>query len=243
MPQLLDTLRWLKIMQLHTTCTRSDAGKQTRIPVHTHMHIATGLQYSLLAVPPGCSCSPRSMEKKGSEQWKAFHLTVGVGDRAQLSHTGSLSRTYTNKHTQEKQKDQAEPGLQRGNKSPKKLFVLKSNNKGYLSQNYFSFYLKLAFFYNYFKDLGILIPLDTCAIIYFLWLSQSHSFCTAHNYLHATFALPSYLNSLNKHHQNIIFIHELKHCSVSINLTAWKCYFSWITTEIWVIHIDHDDSL
>lgn len=111
---------------------------------HTHMHIAMGLQYSLLAVPPGCSCSPRSMEKKGSEQWKAFHLTVGVGDRAQLSHTGSLSRTYTNKHTQEKQKDKKQ------NKT-KKLFVLKSNNKGYLSQNYFSSYLKLAFFYNYFK--------------------------------------------------------------------------------------------
>lgn len=66
--------------KLHMCMHKSIPPKQTS----SHAQ-AQRFQYSLPDAPPGCSCSLGSMEKEGNRQWKAFQLSVGVGDRALLS--------------------------------------------------------------------------------------------------------------------------------------------------------------
>lgn len=133
MPQLLDTLRWLKIMQLHTTCARSYAGKQTCIPVHaTHTHAHSyGASIFSHAARGAWKRKAASSEKHFTSLWEwvtglSYH-TLGPCHVHTQTNTHRRNRRIKNK------------------KTPQKL--LKSNNKGYLSQNYFSSYLKLAFFF------------------------------------------------------------------------------------------------
>lgn len=92
--QPLDTLQWLKktcSYKRHMRVHKSIHRNQTS----SHAH-AQRFHYSLPDAPPGCSCSLGSMEKEGNRRWKAFQLSVGVGDRAQLTHTENLSSVHVN---------------------------------------------------------------------------------------------------------------------------------------------------
>lgn len=81
MPQLLDTLRWLKIMQLHTTCARSYAGKQTCIPVHaTHTHAHSyGVSIFSACCPTWMLMQPEEHGKERQRAVKSISPHCGSG--------------------------------------------------------------------------------------------------------------------------------------------------------------------
>lgn len=80
-------------MYTHTCWNADDVQTGTHAEL-SHI-IPLPFQYSLLVVPPALAAwGAPSMGRKGSEQWKAFHLTVGASDRAQLVHTVALSSMH-----------------------------------------------------------------------------------------------------------------------------------------------------